>query len=64
MWSRGQETGAPSDSGQLSWMLVSSLVQPEQESVLVCIVDPKDFEGKSQVQRLALKTDRASVGLT
>ena len=64
MWSRGQETGAPSVSGQLSGMLVSSLVQPEHESMLVCIVDPKDFEGKSQVQRLALKTDRTSVGLT
>lgn len=45
-------------------MLVSSLVQLEQESVVVSIVDPKDFEGKSQVQRLVLKTDRASVGLT
>lgn len=64
MWSWGQETGAPSDSGKLSWMLVSSLVQLEQESVVVSIVDPKDFEGKSQVQRLVLKTDRASVGLT
>lgn len=47
---------------------MSSLVQLEQESVVVSsaqpIVDAKDFEGKSQVQRLALKTDRASVDLT